>query len=72
MLYDTYGFPVDLTQLMAEENGLNIDMTEYEEERKKAQVGHQCDSFANNRQIIENVENFFWSDIEINTLKEKL
>ncbi|XP_061398355.1 alanine--tRNA ligase, cytoplasmic [Musca vetustissima] len=29
-LYDTYGFPVDLTQLMAEERGLQIDMEGYE------------------------------------------
>ena len=37
-LYDTYGFPVDLTTLMAEEKGLAIDMDVYEESKKKAQV----------------------------------
>ena len=37
-LYDTYGFPVDLTQLMAEERGLTVDMNVYEECKKKAQV----------------------------------
>jgi len=29
---------VDLTQLMAEEKGLNVDMTAYEEAKKQAQV----------------------------------
>ena len=37
-LYDTYGFPVDLTQLMAEERNLSVDMQAYEESRLKAQV----------------------------------
>lgn len=32
-LYDTYGFPVDLTRLMAEEQGLEIDDKEFEEAR---------------------------------------
>ncbi|KAL9580078.1 MAG: hypothetical protein Q9212_004703, partial [Teloschistes hypoglaucus] len=35
-LYDTFGFPVDLTRLMAEERGLSIDDTEFEEARLKA------------------------------------
>lgn len=35
-LYDTFGFPVDLTQIMAEERGLRIDNEEFEEARLKA------------------------------------
>ena len=31
-LYDTYGFPVDLTAVLAEENGLTIDNTGFEAE----------------------------------------
>lgn len=40
-LYDTYGFPVDLTQLMAEERGLGVDMRAYEEARRQAQLASQ-------------------------------
>ncbi|OWF41828.1 Alanine--tRNA ligase, cytoplasmic [Mizuhopecten yessoensis] len=40
-LYDTYGFPVDLTQLMAEEKGLMVDMDTYEECKKAAQLMSQ-------------------------------
>ncbi|XP_070574110.1 alanine--tRNA ligase, cytoplasmic-like [Ptychodera flava] len=42
LLYDTYGFPVDLTQLMVEEKGMNIDMDEYEDVKKKAQLLSQA------------------------------
>ena len=42
-LHDTYGFPVDLTRIMAEERGFSIDAPEYErlmeEAREKARAG---------------------------------
>ncbi|GLC41498.1 hypothetical protein PLESTB_001005000 [Pleodorina starrii] len=43
VLWDTYGFPVDLTQLMAEERGMSVDMPGYEaalnEAREKSRQG---------------------------------
>lgn len=37
-LYDTYGFPVDLTQLMCEEKGLIVDMDGYDRAKKESQI----------------------------------
>lgn len=34
-LYDTFGFPIDLTNLLAEEKGLKVDMTAFESELKQ-------------------------------------
>ncbi|WP_040605712.1 alanine--tRNA ligase [Salisaeta longa] len=40
LLHDTYGFPIDLTQLMAREEGLAVDMDRYETlmDRQKARA----------------------------------
>jgi len=46
-LYDTYGFPVDLTQLMAEENGMSVNESsfnkEMEKQRKRARKAGKWD-----------------------------
>ncbi|MDZ4058589.1 MAG: alanine--tRNA ligase, partial [Bacteroidales bacterium] len=35
VLYDTYGFPIDLSELIAKENGYSIDHAEFEKELEK-------------------------------------
>lgn len=40
-MYDTYGFPIDLTVLMAEERGLTIDMEGYEEAKEHSYIVSQ-------------------------------
>ncbi len=44
-LYDTYGFPVDLTELMARERGFTIDIREFEklmdEQRERARTAQK-------------------------------
>uniref|UniRef100_A0A667XY47 Alanine--tRNA ligase n=1 Tax=Myripristis murdjan TaxID=586833 RepID=A0A667XY47_9TELE len=42
LLYDTYGFPLDLTALIAEEKGMCVDTDAFEEEKKAAQLKSQC------------------------------
>ncbi|KAJ2770918.1 Alanine--tRNA ligase, partial [Coemansia nantahalensis] len=37
-LYDTYGFPVDLTRIMAEEAGLSVDEDEFSREQERARA----------------------------------
>ncbi|MCE5185777.1 MAG: alanine--tRNA ligase [Planctomycetaceae bacterium] len=49
-LYDTYGFPLDLTQLMAREHGLAVDTDEFErlmqQQRQRARAAQKTYSLA--------------------------
>ena len=49
-LYDTYGFPLDLTQLMAAERGLEVDVAGYEaamrEQQERSRAGGRRDEGA--------------------------
>jgi len=62
MLYDTYGFPLDLTEDMAEENGFTVDKSGFdsmmEEQRHRArQAGKGENAFARDIQIAELLNN---------------
>lgn len=50
-LYDTFGFPVDLTRLMAEERGLDIDDNEFEAARLKAKEASKGEKKAASEKI---------------------
>ncbi len=61
-LNDTFGFPIDLTKLIAAENSMDVDEAGYEEERKKQQErGRSATSLETEDWItlIENISNKF-------------
>jgi alanyl-tRNA synthetase len=53
-LYDTYGFPIDLTRVIAEEHGLKLDEDEVAEQVRELQGGGEA-SFAGGEAKIEDV-----------------
>lgn len=61
-LYDTYGFPIDLTQLLAKENNLSVNMKDFEKhlqkqkERSRAATAIDTEDWT---ELINNVETLF-------------
>ncbi|XOV68746.1 MAG: alanine--tRNA ligase [Fluviicola sp.] len=66
-LYDTYGFPLDLTSLIARENGLNVDEAGFETElnrqkdRSRAATSIETDDWVVLRE--DNVQEFIGFDL---------
>lgn len=52
-LYDTFGFPVDLTELMAEELGLKINKQQYEEAQAHSKEISKCAARKDGKEVIK-------------------
>jgi alanyl-tRNA synthetase len=65
-LYDTYGFPLDLTELMAEERGLKVDVgaftTLMEEQRDRSRRVTTAGDTVTDTHLIPNLDSFSPSD----------
>ena len=68
-LYDTYGFPLDLTELLARENGLEVETASFDEEmnaqKKRARDAHKSvDILVSESGDSEDATEFLGYDIE--------
>ncbi|MCK4416888.1 MAG: alanine--tRNA ligase, partial [Candidatus Latescibacteria bacterium] len=68
-LYDTYGFPLDLTQLMAREKGLSVDTTGFEREMKKQR--ERSRDVSKLERYLEDIEGWKCLDKSIKSVKLK-
>jgi alanyl-tRNA synthetase len=85
-LYDTFGFPIDLTELMARERGYTVDIagfevalgaqrTQSQQERKSKKIGVSTEDFSDTGWISAEPVNFVGydrieSDTEVTALRE--
>lgn len=55
-LYDTHGFPVDLTEIMAKERGMSVDLSGFETEMEKQRERARSASTMKSGAFVEGVE----------------
>ncbi len=60
ILYDTYGFPLDLTELIAKENNISIDIDGFNKEmnKQKSRARNDADTKTGDWTIVKELEDF--------------
>ncbi len=71
-LYDTYGFPIELIILMAQEKGFSVDTDGFEKEmaRQKEQSGKKVEDPLDHLELPENIQSEFTGYQELETTSQ--